>query len=302
MRRMCMLAIGLAAAAASAQELSPREIFYGQGRPAAAAAARTDAPKPRRTADASKPPVPAKPKPEETASTNPPVSQPSHDSTPRANEAQRVKTVAVAETIRPLGLKYFIMKRTDAGEYVQAEPDASFVNGDQIRLIIETNDTGYLYVVAQGTSKMWKPLFPSPEISGGDNKVERGKRYNIPNDSVFSFSGAPGTEKLFIVLSRQPEGDIRSMMYKLEDRQRQNAAPSDTLLAANIGIQDSVIQRLRSSYARDLVIEKVDDTKTPARKAPPAEAVQAPERAVYVVNARAGEKAWVVADIDLRHE
>lgn len=285
MQRTCVFALSLLAVPAAAQTLTPREMFYGQGRPAATPA------KPVRPPDVVKPP-PVKVKQEASAGALP-IPDP---------DPNRVKIIKVADTIRPLGLKYSVQKRTEAGEYVQMEPGATFVNGDQIRLTVESNDTGYLYVVTQGTSKMWKPLFPSPEIAEGDNKVERGKRYNIPNDSVFSFSGAPGAEKLFVVLSRQPEGDIRSLMYKLQDRQRDSSAPAGSLLAANLDIQDSVIQRLRTTYARDLVIEKVDDTKKPPAKAPPAEVAASPEKAVYVVNARAGEKAWVVADIELRHE
>jgi hypothetical protein len=292
MHSIFVFALGLSAVSAAAQHLTPREIFYGQNRPAAKAEA-------QKVKRAPAPPTPAAGVPakssEETAHGNPP---------PVKEEAQTVKVVNVVETVRPLGLKYTILKRTEGGDYSQVDPDSTFVNGDQIRLIIETNDSGYLYVVTQGTSRLWKPLFPSPEIAGGDNRVERGKRYNIPNDSVFSFSGAAGTEKLFVVLSRQPEGDIRSLMYKLEDRQRESKEPAQTMLAANIGIQDSLIQRLRTTYARDLVIEKVDDTKAASRA--PAAKVESPvpvqEKAVYVVNPKAGDKAWVVADVALRHE
>ena len=286
MHRIFVFAIGLFAVSATAQQLTPREIFYGQNRPAA----KTEAARVKR---APMPPAasPAKSS-EDIAHSNPP---------PAKQEAQSAEVVNVAETVRPLGLKYTIQKRTEAGDYNQVDSDSTFVNGDQIRLTIETNDSGYLYVVTQGTSRMWKPLFPSAEIAGGDNKVERGKRYNIPSDSVFSFSGAAGTERLFVVLSRQPEGDIRNLMYKLEDRQRESNEPAHVMLAANIGIQDSMIQRLRATYARDLVIEKVDDSKAaPAAKVESPAPVQ--EKAVYVVNPKAGDKAWVVADIDLRHE
>jgi hypothetical protein len=292
MHCFCVFAVGLFAVSAAAQQLTPREIFYGQNRPAAKA----EAPKAKRAPAPATPPAasPAKSS-EDMAHSNP---QPA----PVKDEAQRAKVVNVAETVRPLGLKYTLLKRTEAGEYNQVDPDSTFVNGDQIRLTIETNDSGYLYVVTQGTSRLWKPLFPSPEIAGGDNRVVRGKRYNIPSDSVFSFSGAAGTEKLFVVLSRQPEGDIRNLMYKLEDRQQESREPAHAMLAANIGIQDSLIQRLRTTYARDLVIEKVDDTKASAPAARVESSMPVQEKAMYVVNPKAGDKAWVVADIDLRHE
>jgi hypothetical protein len=49
-------------------------------------------------------------------------------------------------------------------------------------------------------------------------------------------------------------------------------------------------------YARDLIIEKVDETSPPVAAAP------AKEKAVYVVNpARSGESR-VVADVTLNHK
>ncbi len=72
----------------------------------------------------------------------------------------------------PLGVRYTILKREGA-DSVEVAPDAVFRSGDRIRLRVEVNGSGYLYIVHRGSSGVWKPLFPSPETAGGDNRVER---------------------------------------------------------------------------------------------------------------------------------
>lgn len=171
---------------------------------------------------------------------------------------------------------------------------------------VEVNDAGYLYVVAQGTSGIWKVLYPSKDVNGGDNRVREGRPYSIPNDAVFTFDSRAGTEKLFVVLSRQPEQDLESLIYSLRDKPGEAARP---MLAANSApIQNDLVQKMRQTYSRDLVIEKVDDAKTPPseeiKKIEVKHGAMAPagEKAVYVVNQNAGDNARVVADIELRHQ
>jgi hypothetical protein len=65
------------------------------------------------------------------------------------------------------------------------------------------------------------------------------------------------------------------------------------LLAANLQIDDNVVGRLRNVYARDLEVEKVDDSA-------PAPGGRM-EKAVYVVNPNGAADARVVADVRLTH-
>src|SRR6267143_1083349 len=79
------------------------------------------------------------------------------------------KTSAAA----PLGLRYSILKQMSGGETLEVDPDSVFHSGDRIRLSIEANDNGYLYIVLRGSSGNWGLLFPSKEILGGNNVVEK---------------------------------------------------------------------------------------------------------------------------------
>jgi hypothetical protein len=215
-------------------------------------------------------------------------------------EAQYVPASYSSTAVR-LGLRYSILEKTNSGSFREVDPDATFHAGDRIRLRVEVNDRGYLYIIHRGTSGVWKPLFPSPEIAGGDNVVERGRVYDIPPGYVFTFDEQSGVEKLFVVLSRQPQPDLEKLIYSLS--QRQGAAPTPapetaapaakTLLAENfIRINDDVVDQLRNAYARDLIIEKVDEETPGPRK----------EKAVYAVAASRERDSRVVVDVNLNHQ
>ena len=60
-------------------------------------------------------------------------------------------------------------------------------------------------------------LFPSPEINGGNNVIEKEQKYEIPAGHWFAFDEQPGKERLFFVLSRQPERNLEKMMYRLRE-------------------------------------------------------------------------------------
>jgi len=277
------------------KKLTAREIFY----------AAPPVEKPVQTVEPVKPVKPVKTevaKAQSPAKTQPAVKGPIRGPEQVAGgvtvgQGARIVQAAYTPPI-PLGLRYSILKRAEAGQSVEVDPQTAFRAGDKIRISVEVNDTGYLYIVNLGSSGAWKVLFPSPEIEGGDNLVKRGQRYEIPAGYTFTFDEQPGVEKLFVVVSRRPEPDLEKLIYSLSGRPRE--APSEEekpklLLAQNLGpIDDRLIGRLRNSYARDLIIEKVDENM-PGPK-------QEREKAVYTVNPKAGADSRVVADISLNHQ
>lgn len=290
----------LAATPAVSQTLTAREIFWGAGRestvkPAPASPAKKKAVEPAR---APQPQLPAQREADES-------SRDRAATRPSAPERADVQYVAAkTEASKPLGMRYSIHRREETGDYIEVDQDTRFHTGDRIRVVVESNDAGYLYVVQQGTSGRWQTLFPSEEVGGGNNKIERGQSYTLPAPgAVFTMRPPAGTERLFLVLSRQPVTDIEKLIYSLEDRTRPEA-PQRAMLAQNF-VPDGLVRQIRAQ-SRDLLIEKVDDTKPAAAAQPkpaaPAVASRPSEKAVYVVNAAGGANARVVADIELRHE
>jgi hypothetical protein len=264
-----------ACGAAAAQAQTAREVFYSAG-PGMAARPPGAGPK---TAAKPRPGAPVIEVRPGTATVGP----------PRAPEALQAG---------PLGLRYSILKEAGAGRAVEVDTETIFRSGDRIRLTVETNDNAYLYMVHRGSSGNWSLLFPSPEIAGGDNLVEKGRQYEIPAGHWFAFDEQAGEERLFIVLCRQAEGDLEKLIYALQ--QESDGAPAldknsgRTVLAQNRPpIDDAVVERVRARVlARDLLFERVDE-KTPGNRK---------ETAVYVVNAAGGAGARVVADVTLKHQ
>jgi len=194
-----------------------------------------------------------------------------------------------------LGLKYSIRRcREDA----DIAPDAVFHAGDRIQFRVETNGPGYLYIVNQGSSGTWKAMFPSAEVENGDNHVDGWSGHAMPPGSCIGFDERTGVEKVFIVFSREPEPDLEGLIYSLQAKPQPAAAPSEQpapkqlLVASNLNIGDATVGRLRSAYARDLVIEKVDPSTAGERK----------EYAIYVVNPSGSADSRVVADLRLEHK
>jgi uncharacterized protein DUF4384 len=265
MKHLLVLAI-LAAPAAWTQSLKARELFYTPPPDAAKPAAATKAPE----AKAGVKKVAAKSGPAKSADTH---------------------TLA---TSVPLGLRYAVLKRDASGQYNEVDPDTNFRSGDRIRLHVDANTSGYLYVVMQGSSGTWKLLFPSAEVAGGSNLVRKGESRQIPSGDrgQFVFDEQAGSEKLFIVLTRQPEPDLDKLIYSM------GGTPGGTkdgsrALVAQAAVGDNVVSRLRTQVAsRDLVFEKVDSASADGKL----------ENAAYVVNPSTAPDARLVVDVALKHK
>ena len=299
----CVLAVAAQSQdAAPKPQLTPRELFYSAASEPAPAA---KAPK-KATAKAKAPPKKAPSAPAQTAPGDQPPPRgttPQHDSAGRlplgASVIPAVATAPAPSTGTALGLKYTILRRSGS-DMVEVPPDTVFHAGDRIQFSVQTNGPGYLYIVSQGSSGTWKPMFPSTEVEDGNNRVDGWHTYTMPPKSRMVFDEQTGVEKIFIVFSREPETDLENMIYSLQGNQPHPAAqdapkPKQMVTVASLNIDDSTVGRLRTTYSRDLIIERVDD-KTPADKS------DKQENAVYVVNPSGSSDSRVVADLKLVHQ
>lgn len=282
--------------------LTARELFY-QPAPAAAAVTVTPA-KVEPTQIAAKKQTPKKASPSKTATPSKTDEQPVVHQARKKNVPDAGKALpggaelsnAAAQPERPLGLRYSLLKHMGGSRYDEVDPDTVFRAGDKIRVNVQANDSGYLYIVQRGSSGAWGVMFPSPEIESGNNHVASQRPYDLPPGGRFTFDEQAGEEKLFIILSRRPEADLEKLIYDLSSGPRKpetESQPKYTVLASN-RIDDSVVGRIRNTVlSRDLVFEKVDESTAGDRK----------EKAMYVVNtARRDGDARLVVDLTLKHQ
>jgi hypothetical protein len=257
--------------------LHPRQMPYGvQDTPAPAEPKSAVKPKP-------------KPKPAKAAAT---------DQSQSGQPAAKRPANIIPASYVPLVLRYTIRKK-DGDQTTDIPVDAEFHSGESIQLSVEVNDTGYLYIIHQGTSGTWKAMFPSPEIEDGDNRVQKGRAYTVPTGYKFTFSGDPGVERLFVIFSRQPVQEIDGLIYSLKGGQQAPAAEpgkerpvSKVLTASAKPIDDSQIAQIWATYSRDLIIEKDDQQQGGPQQ----------DKSVYVENPKGSPDSRVVADIPLTHK
>jgi hypothetical protein len=290
-----------AAQNASRPELTARELFYNASAPAPAA----KPPAAKQPAKQMAKKAPAAPANQQAANGSQPaqpsqLAEPSHPTAPivNASDPVPVRTTAPAPASgTALGLKYAILKLS-GDAMTPVAPSSVFHSGDKIQFSVETNGSGYLYIVGQGSSGTWTPMFPSPEIEGGNNHVEGFHSYTFPNKQRYIFDTQAGDEKVFIIFSRDAKPDFQQLVYSLQGGKtapvsapRPAEQPAQVLRAS---IDDSAVGRLHQTYSRDLVIERVGDTGSAA-------GADANEKAVYVVNATGSADSAVVADVHLVH-
>src|SRR5262249_30494619 len=115
-----------------AQTLTARQLFYKE-----------DDPKPVPKAAPKQTPKKAPPK----AAKSEPKPAPTEVPTP-APEPARVQNAAYTSEERPLGLRYALVQVTNGVES-EVSPSATFHSGDMVRVKVEGNRDGYLYVIAR---------------------------------------------------------------------------------------------------------------------------------------------------------
>ena len=175
------------------------------------------------------------------------------------------------------GLRYRILRRDPAGQPVPVDVNTVFRSGDRIRLAFEPSIDGYLYVIQQGASGRWSTLLPHPQIAGGRNVVVRFGETQVPPAGTgwFRLDDTPGTERIFVYLSREPVATLPSV---------------NGLEPAVQPVDQQTVNELTSTIgSMDLVFEKEE---TPAAAGGTGEAV-------YVVNPT-GSQVWSM--IELRHQ
>jgi hypothetical protein len=272
----------------AAQDLTPRELFFSAPGSPVKVTRKADV-KPVTKSVAQTKPAPA-------AST--PPKNPVQPAKPeRAGEAAVVLASATAPS--PLGLRYSILLSRENAAYKEVDTESTFRSGDRLKIQVEANEGAYLYVVARGSSGNWSVLFPSSEVENGNNFIAPFRPYMVPGTGRFYFDDQAGEEKLFIVLSRKPEANLEDIIYKINSPSPSAAPetkPAKQLQLAQMirPIDDQLVGQVRSTMmARDLVFEKVDDSKplTPERK----------ETAAYIINKNPAPDAKLIVDLSLKH-
>jgi Domain of unknown function (DUF4384) len=117
--------------------------------------------------------------------------------------------------LQPIALGYTMFMRDVNGRAVRIDPAREFHNGDRIRISLEPNIDGYLYVFHTEGDGQPEMIFPDARLEGGENWIEAHVPVDVPSTvetderlKWFQFYGNPATEHLFVVVTREPLDDV----------------------------------------------------------------------------------------------
>jgi len=114
---------------------------------------------------------------------------------------------------RPAGiaLGYTLFMRAPTGEAVRVSNTREFKSGDSVRLLIETNADGYLYIFNAENDADPLMIFPNAKLQSGANFVRAHVPYEIPSSAErdenlrwLSFDDRTGVERVYLIVARRP--------------------------------------------------------------------------------------------------
>ncbi|HKO43608.1 MAG TPA: DUF4384 domain-containing protein [Pyrinomonadaceae bacterium] len=110
-----------------------------------------------------------------------------------------------------MGMGLTLFMRDSNGMAVRTDPTREFKRGDRVRVLLETNADGYLYIF--NTTNGGEPvmIYPDPELDEAGNYIQAHVPFEIPSSTAseerlrwFAFDQNAGTERLHFVFTREP--------------------------------------------------------------------------------------------------
>ena len=110
-----------------------------------------------------------------------------------------------------LGIGLTLFMRDSNGLSVRVDPSREFRKGDHVRVLLETNVDGYLYIFNTTDGGTPLMIYPDAELEEGGNFIQSHVPVEIPSSLAaeerlkwFTFDANPGLEKLHFVFTREP--------------------------------------------------------------------------------------------------
>jgi hypothetical protein len=98
---------------------------------------------------------------------------------------------------------------------VRVDPDHVFRKGDRVRVLLESNTDGYLYIFNTTNDGPATMIYPDADLDEAGNYLQAHIPFEIPTSTAteerfrwFAFDDVGGTEHLFFVFTREPMNGI----------------------------------------------------------------------------------------------
>ncbi|HEU0253569.1 MAG TPA: DUF4384 domain-containing protein, partial [Pyrinomonadaceae bacterium] len=114
-----------------------------------------------------------------------------------------------------LGIGLTLFMRDSNGLAVRTDPAHEFRKGDRVRVLLETNSDGYLYIFNTTNDGPAVMIYPHADLDEAGNYIQAHVPFEIPSSQAaeerlrwFAFDEIGGTEHLFFVFTREPLSGI----------------------------------------------------------------------------------------------
>ncbi|MCI0468912.1 MAG: DUF4384 domain-containing protein, partial [Nitrospirae bacterium] len=104
--------------------------------------------------------------------------------------------VVQQEKEKYIGVSYQLVLLKEDGQFQVVSKSRTFRTGERLKILVRSNKAGYMTIMNIGPTGNTHVLF--------NEYVEAFTMQEIPRNTNLRFAGAPGTEKLLIMLSNEP--------------------------------------------------------------------------------------------------
>jgi hypothetical protein len=168
--------------------------------------------KPANTSAATKP---SRRRPKSSGPSKPVEKTPVKPTTPTTPTPSTPSQPATPVNAPRLGLGMTLFMRDSNGLAVRVDPSHVFHKGDRVRVLLETNSDGYLYIFNTTNDGPATMIYPHADLDEAGNYIQAHVPFEIPASSAaeerlrwFAFDEVAGTERLFFVFTREPLSGI----------------------------------------------------------------------------------------------
>jgi len=160
--------------------------------------------KPQNTSQSTTRPPRKRPKPSPTPERVNPTPVPVSSPTPRDKPPTNAGRARI-------GVGITLFTRDSNGLAVRTDPSHVFRRGDRVRVLLETNSDGFLYIFNTTNDGPPVMIYPQIELDEGGNYLQAHVPFEIPDGlnqqerlRWFAFDENAGNERLYFVFSKQP--------------------------------------------------------------------------------------------------
>jgi hypothetical protein len=207
-----------------------------------------------------------------------------------------------------MGMGLTLFTRDSNGLAVRVDPSREFHLGDAVRILLETNSDGFLYIFNTTNDGPPVMIYPSQELYQGGNYLQAHVPFEIPSSSAtqerlrwFRFDQYAGTERLYFVFTREPLPGV-PIDNELVSYCRENKGPCPW--KPNVQVWASVKAEMNAPL-KSSKVQKYGRARTASEEEATTRGIglsqQDPEPSVIMMSASAGGNTLVTA-LDLVHK